>query len=64
MAGIMSAIGSIFKPKMPKIESQHMPDPASPAAKIKAREDIAKKNKGGRESTIFTDQPYSRASLG
>lgn len=65
MGGIISAIGGLFKPKMPKIEKEVMPDPKAPGAKIKAREENEKRNKGGRQSTIYTEagQPYSGANL-
>ncbi len=65
MGGIMAAIGGLFKPKMPKIQKEVMPDPQAPGAKIKAREKNAERNKGGRASTIYTEagQPYSGANL-
>lgn len=67
MGGIISAIGGLFSaPKMPKIKKEVMPDPQAPAAKIKAREKVAERNKGGRASTIYTEagQPYSGSNLG
>lgn len=66
MGGIFKAIGSIFKPKTPKIEAAPpIPDPQSPAAKLKAREKIAERSKAGRASTIYSEagQPYSGANL-
>lgn len=66
MGGIISAIGGLFSPKTPKIEKPApMPDPANPAAKIKAREKTQEKNKAGRQSTIYTEAgtPYSGANL-
>ena len=65
MGGIMAAIGGLFKPKMPKIDKEIMPDPGAPGAKIKAREKTAERNKGGRASTIYTEPggPYGGANL-
>ena len=64
MGGIISAIGGMFNPKLPSINKEVMPDPQAPGAKIKAREEVAKKNKGGRDSTIFTGQAYGSQNLG
>jgi hypothetical protein len=64
MGGIISAIGGLFKPKMPEIKKEVMPDPNAPAAKIKAREKIQARNKAGRDSTIYTGQAYSGVNLG
>ena len=64
MGGIISAIGGLFSPKMPKIQKEVMPDPNAPGAKIKAREKTQEKNKGGRDSTIFTGQAYGGQNLG
>lgn len=65
MGGIISAIGGLFKPKMPKIQKEVMPDPQAPGAKIKAREETQKRNRSGRQSTIYTEAgvPYSAANL-
>jgi len=66
MSKAMSAIGSIFKPKIPDIATSAMPDPGSFASKQAARDKVAekKKKKGGRDSTIYSGQSYSGSNLG
>ena len=66
MSRAMKAIGSIFKPKIPEVATQRMPDHGSFAAKLAAREKLrgrAKKRRG-RDSTIYTGQTYSGSNLG
>lgn len=54
MSGIFKAITSLFAPAdIPKSDVQAMPDPGSTAAKIAARAKIGKRQKNGRDGTIY-----------
>lgn len=67
MSKIFKAIGSIFSPKMPNLpKPPAMPDPGSTASKLAAQKKIASRNKGGRDSTIYTGQSgaYQGLNLG
>lgn len=68
MGNVMKAIGSIFSPqkmKMPEMKPPAaMPDPASPAARMVARDKIEKRRARGREGTIYTGGTYSNQNLG
>ena len=50
-------MGSLFKPKMPKVEAPaRMADPEDPAVLAERRRQIAEqRRRGGRESTIMSD---------
>ena len=50
-------MGSLFKPKMPKVEpAARMPDPEDPAVLAARRQQMAEqRRRGGRESTIMSD---------
>lgn len=67
MSKLTSAIGSIFKPKIPEaVSSGPMPDPGKFASKLKARRENReeKRKRGGRSSTIKSGQNYSGSNLG
>lgn len=67
MSKAVSAIGSIFKPAMPKISTPKMPDLGSFQQKLAARTEATndRRKRKGRESTIKTaGTTYSGANLG
>lgn len=66
MSKAIKAIGSIFKPKIPEVATERMPDPGSFASKQAAREKVRERarKRGGRDSTIYTGQTYSGSNLG
>ena len=66
MSRAIKAISSIFKPRMPEVATQRMPDGGSFAARLAARQKLRgqAKQRGGRDSTIYTGQTYSGSNLG
>lgn len=66
MSKAISAVTSIFKPKIPEVATAAIPDPGKFAAKQAARDKIQerKKKKGGRDSTVLSRNIYSGSNLG
>lgn len=71
MGNIMKSIGSIFMPKVPKVNvptPPAMPDPEAPGLKIAARKQVEERRKRGRAGTIYTGtgapNTYTNQNLG
>ena len=66
MSKAIRAIGAVFRPRIPEVARQSMPDPGSFAARLAARRKVRMRarKRGGRDATIYTGQTYSGSNLG